>query len=400
MSEQKKYTSVQVFPHPIGRWRAQVKYKDDSGKWRNKSKVLEATGIRAAKHEAEAWRDELEHTAQQEAPSADNLGDVGEFVDHYIDSLEQSQSVEKSTIAPYRFMQRHIADGLGHIQAKDLNLDAAQEWVNAMTAQYAASTVRKALNLLKAAYKDAVRRNILPYSPIDAVKAPKLRKPEPNALDRSQYERLISYLKVAANTPVNLAIKLAIFTGMREQEICGLRWRDVNLQEAELHVRNVIGRNGGKTYEKQPKTDGSRRDIPLSEELVTDLSARYDDMARECAEIGIPLTQDHYVLGRVDGKYMAPHSLWRDWKAIAKSLGLVGCEGKPPTFHDLRHTFATVAISTGSDVKSVSSILGHTNAAMTLNVYASADAEAKRRAMERTARAFSAETRRLDVHAA
>ena len=161
MSEQKKYTSVQVFPHRNGRWRAQVKYKDDSGKWRNKSKVLEATGIRAAKHEAEAWRDELEHAAQQEVPSADNLGDVGEFVDHYIDSLEQSQSVEKSTIAPYRFMQRHIADGLGHIQAKDLNLDAAQEWVNAMTIQYASSTVRKALNLLKAAYKDAVRRNIL-----------------------------------------------------------------------------------------------------------------------------------------------------------------------------------------------------------------------------------------------
>lgn len=88
-----------------------------------------------------------------------------------------------------------------------------------------------------------------------------------------------------------------------------------------------------------------------------------------------PLTQDHYVLGRVDGAYMAPHSLWRDWKAIAKSLGLVGCEGKLPTFHDLWHTFAT--ISSGIDVKGVSSILGHSNAAMTLNVYASADAEAQ-----------------------
>lgn len=400
MAEQKKYSSVQVFQHRNGRWRAQVKYKDDSGKWRNKSKVLEATGIRSAKHEAEAWRDELERAAQQEAPGTDNLGNVGEFVDHYIDSLVLSQSVEKSTISPYRFMQKYIATGLGQIQANELDLDSAQEWVNAMTAQYAASTVRKALNLLKAAYKDAVQRNILPYSPIDAVKAPKLKKPEPNALDRPQYERLFSYLDVAATTPVNLAIKLAIFTGMREQEICGLRWRDVNLQEAELHVRNVIGRNGGKTYEKQPKTDGSRRNIPLSRELVTDLTARYGDMARECAEIGVPLTQDHYVIGKIDGTYMAPHSLWRDWKAIAKSLGLVGCEGKPPTFHDLRHTFATVAIATGSDVKSVSSILGHTNAAMTLNVYASADAEAKRRAMERTARAFSVETRRQDTRIA
>ena len=62
--------------------------------------------------------------------------------------------------------------------------------------------------------------------------------------------------------------------------------------------------------------------------------------------------------------------------------------------------FATVAISTGSDVKSVSSILGHSNAAMTLNVYASADAEAKRHAMERTARAFSAGTRSKDARVA
>jgi len=59
---------------------------------------------------------------------------------------------------------------------------------------------------------------------------------------------------------------------------------------------------------------------------------------------------------------------------------LVGTQGRVPTFHDLRHTFATAAIAEGVDVKTVSSILGHTNAAMTLNVYASADPAAKRAA--------------------
>jgi len=61
---------------------------------------------------------------------------------------------------------------------------------------------------------------------------------------------------------------------------------------------------------------------------------------------------------------------------------LVGTQGRVPTFHDLRHTFATAAIAEGVDVKTVSSILGHTNAAMTLNVYASADPAAKRAAAE------------------
>ena len=94
------------------------------------------------------------------------------------------------------------------------------------------------------------------------------------------------------------------------------------------------------------------------------------------------------MLGKVDGSNLAPHALWEAWKAIAASLGLVGTQGKVPTFHDLRHTFATAAISEGVDVKSVSSILGHTNAAMTLNIYASADPDAKRRAAETVSEAM------------
>lgn len=77
---------------------------------------------------------------------------------------------------------------------------------------------------------------------------------------------------------------------------------------------------------------------------------------------------------------MKPHGLWRPWKALADSMGLVGTQGRRPTFHDLRHTFATFAIAEGIDVKTVSSIMGHANAAMTLNIYASADADAKRAA--------------------
>lgn len=66
----------------------------------------------------------------------------------------------------------------------------------------------------------------------------------------------------------------------------------------------------------------------------------------------------------------------------------MGTQGKEPSFHDLRHTFATTAISEGVDVKSVASILGHTNAAMTLNIYASADPDAKRRAAKTVSEAL------------
>lgn len=381
-----KYESAQITPYK-DRWRGNLRYKDETGKWRTKSKVLKAKGKREARHELDKWRSEMEEEALWEAPGAKRPGSVGEFVAQYIDTLEHSQTVERSTLTPYRAMQKHITAGLGNIPFERLDSDTAQAWVNQMVEDgYAASTIRKALNLLKASYKDAVQRHSIPYSPIEAVKTPKIAKKEPNALDTVQRAKLLAYLDVAGNTPVNIAVKIALHTGMREQELCGLRWKDVDMKAGVLHIRNVIGRDGGKTYEKEPKTGGSRRDVPISPEVAEALNMRRAQMAEECMETGIALTPDHHVIGRIDGSYMNPHSLWRDWKAIAKSLGLVGTEGKVPVFHDLRHTFATAAIASGADVKSVSSILGHANAAMTLNIYASADAEAKRRAMERASK--------------
>jgi integrase len=87
-----------------------------------------------------------------------------------------------------------------------------------------------------------------------------------------------------------------------------------------------------------------------------------------------------YVLGGVDGSSMSPAMVLKGWRTLSDSMGLVGTQGKRPTFHDLRHTFATYAIAEGVDVKTVSSILGHSNAAMTLNIYASADPNSKRAA--------------------
>lgn len=392
-----KYTSAQLLPYKDG-YRGKLNFKDETGRWRSTTKRLSATSKREAKRELDAWRAEMEERAQWEAPGVIRPGNVGEFVKQYVDTLEHSQSVERSTLTPYRAMQKHIAEAFPTTPFEDLDAETAQAWVNGMASDgYAASTIRKALNLLKAAYSDAVNRRLMPYNPVSPVKTPKLRKQEPNALDAPMRARLLAYLDIAAETPVNLAVSMALQTGMREAELCGLRWKDVDLKSGVAHIRNVIGRDGGRTYEKEPKTGGSRRDIPLTPELVSALTRRRAQMMEACMEAGVPMTPDHHVLGKVDGDYMRPHHLWREWKAIANSLGLVGTEGKAPVFHDLRHTFATAAIKSGADVKSVASIMGHANAAMTLNIYASADAEAKRRAMERASAEIAEAPRPADI---
>lgn len=90
-----------------------------------------------------------------------------------------------------------------------------------------------------------------------------------------------------------------------------------------------------------------------------------------------------YVLGDLDG-YLSPDTLSKGWSAIAKAVGVKGTEGRIPTFHDLRHTWATRYLAEGGDVKTASSVLGHANAAITLNTYASADPDAKRRSARLT----------------
>ena len=111
------------------------------------------------------------------------------------------------------------------------------------------------------------------------------------------------------------------------------------------------------------------------------LERRRAAMVAELQTKGVELTPrefgELFVIGDVAGRYMNPTTLTRAWKSLAETFGLVGTQGRRVTFHDLRHSFATVAIAAGADVKAVAANLGHTNAAMTLNIYADASPRAK-----------------------
>ena len=284
-------------------------------------------------------------------------------------------------------MLGYIRDGLDKVRLTQLSAAQVQAWeAKLLTDGLSATTVRKAHMLLKSALKYSVETEVLPKNPMAPVKAPKIDTPLPNALDDGARRLLVTFLDNAPRTPFNLGVLLALSTGMREGEICGLRWSDVSFRTNTLWVRRSIARDNGSYYVKQPKTRGSIRDIPLTSKAVEWLKDRKGAQEAELVVAGLSPTEERmgalYVLGGVDGSHMAPHTLSKGWKSIADSMGLVGTQGRRPTFHDLRHTFATYAISEGIDVKTVSSILGHSSAAMTLNIYASADPSSKRAAVE------------------
>ena len=368
-------------------FRAVLKYKDENGTWRQIVRRLEATGKAEAKREMAELRMRLEEEHEDEERLVRENVTVAEYVERYVSMLEQSRSLERATVNAYRSYIKHMTGAIGRVKLQELTPDQVQAWeAKLLTDGLSPVSVRKMHVFLKSACKFAVERDLLLKNPCAPVKPPKAPAALPNALDDAQRRRVLTYLDAGAETPFNLAVLMALSTGMREGELCGLRWADVSFESRNIWVRRSIGRDNGGYYVKEPKTRSSIRDIPISAALLEKLKSRYDEQETSLVLAGIAPTPERmgqlYVLGGVDGSFMTPHGLWRPWKALADSMGLVGTQGRRPTFHDLRHTFATFAIAEGVDVKTVSSIMGHSNAAMTLNVYASADADAKRAAAE------------------
>lgn len=370
-------------------WFAVLSGTDDSGKRKRKTQKMEATGKREAQREMDALFDELNRAARIEASGHVPGETVADYVWRYVE--ERAETVEPSTMREYRRLARNqIAPTVGKIPLDELAPDAVQAWVTDMGKRWGVPTVVKAFVLLKSAMTQAVERDRLAKNPTRTVKPPKRPKPMPNALDERGRAAVLSVIAAAPPSPGMLGVKLALYTGLREGELCGLRWRDVDVEARTLTVSEAIGHDGPKWYVKRPKTEGSARIVSYPAEVAADLAARRAEMDAKCAAAGIAFEPSMYVLGDVDGSFMSPHALWAKWRSLSDMLGLVGTQGKRPTFHDLRHTYATAAITAGVDVKTVSNSMGHSNAAMTLNTYASADPDARRRAAEAVGAAYAA----------
>lgn len=295
--------------------------------------------------------------------------DVASYVASFVESLSASGAIEASTAKAYRASAAHIARAFAEVPLGDLAPQRVRDWEAAMARSYSASVVIKAHRLLKQALSRAAAEGEIPSNPLDQVRPPKNRRSKPgvNALDARGRARLMAALREMGPCRLSVAASVALYTGLRQAEICALRWADYSEGAATLWVRRSVGVGsaGVGAYEKATKTDRNR-DVAVPPSLAA-LLAEWRPSA------GGP-----YLLG--GDRAASPSWLGLAWAALAERLGLAGSEGRPCTFHDLRHTWATVAVAAGIDIKTVAGNLGHADAAMTLNVYASADRDAKRRA--------------------
>ena len=292
-------------------FRGVFKYKDKDGEWRQTVRTLKAQGISEAKRELAEMRIALEEEHERKAEVAKATMTVDEYLESYISDLDRSRSLERSTINGYRCYAKNVSNGLGRIRLSELNAAQVRAWeAKLLKDGLSGTTVRKAHVLLKSACEQAVQADLIPRNPLSAVRPPKAEDPMPNALSERTRRALLTYLDAAADTPFNLAVLMALSTGMREGELCGLRWADVDLKSRTLWVRRSVARDNGKYYVKPPKTRTSVRDIPLTIALAEKLKARKDAQETELIIAGLEPSEERmsqiYVLGEVDGSFMKP----------------------------------------------------------------------------------------------
>ena len=178
-------------------------------------------------------------------------------------------------------------------------------------------------------------------------------------------QQLQAFLKEAKATGVYEMYYIELATGLRRGELLGLKWTDIDWKNSIIKVRRSIARVNGEIVEAPLKTKNSYRAVTISQQAIEVLKTQKAK------------TNDQYVFPSPKSGPISPDSVNNMLKRVLARAGIPKVR-----FHDLRHTFATIALQNGVDIKTVSGMLGHFSAGFTLDTYAHVTTSAQKEAAE------------------
>lgn len=332
-----------IRPAGKGRWRVQVSAGYDPAT--QKRRRIDRT-VSGTKREAEA---ELTRMLLE-------IGETdvsGVTLKHYLTQMYlphmKPPKVRQITWDNYESkIRKHIVPYLGALALDEVTPLRLDRWLDQLQKKGVSKhTALHAYRILKAAMHQAVKWRLMAYNPLDAVEAPKPKQHELEVLTADEAKAVLAGVRDELIEP---GVVLAICTGMRRSEICGLRWEDVDLVNGSVHVKRGRHQLASGIVEEPPKTPRSHRVISLPSQAIEPLKRHQQDTG--------------YVVSDENGAPMPPMSLSRRYATVCKRLGV-----KVIPFRDLRHTHATLALSAGVDVVVVSRRLGHSTVTTTDSYY-------------------------------
>ena len=241
-----------------------------------------------------------------------------------------------------------------------------------------ASTVGHIHGLIRNVLADAEREELVHRNAARAVRPPSVRPVERQVLTVEDARRLIESIR---GDRLEALWVCALTVGLRRGELLGLRWSDVDFEAKTLVVRQTVLRVGGQLVFAEPKTDRSRRQVPVPDDALDRLRRHRVQQARERLAVGGRWREFGLVFASTVGTPMEPRNVDRAWHAARAKVGLTWLR-----LHDLRHACATFMLASGASPRTVMKTLGHSQIALTMNTYAHVLPEVERTAVDDAAK--------------
>ena len=341
-------TGKQIFKNVLGKTQAEVKEK--------LHKALAQAGkidfAKTGKYTVTMWMNEwFENVAKIKVRPSSHQTYLG-YIDHHIAPNIGNIPLEKLTTMDLQKLYRKLLNK-GRVD----RVEAKQQ-----PKGLSAKTVRNINQVISSAMDFAVAQKIIPENPCKAVALPKVEHKEMQTIPA---EQLQAFLQEAKATGVYEMYYIELATGLRRGELLGLKWTDIDWQNGIIKVRRQVARVNGQIVEAPLKTKNSYRTVTISQQAIEVLKQQKEK------------TNDEYVFPSPNGGPISPDSVNNMLKRVLARAGIPKVR-----FHDLRHTFATIALQNGVDIKTVSGMLGHFSAGFTLDTYAHVTTAAQKEAAD------------------
>ncbi|WP_083731264.1 MULTISPECIES: site-specific integrase [Protofrankia] len=291
--------------------------------------------------------------------------------------IKRGDGTRPATLRTYRWLiNTHIVPTIGRIQLDKLTpLDVRRLVAAAKAAGLSPVSVRHVHSLIRNALAEAERLDLVPRNVAKAVRAPSVPHKDVRALRPEEARRLIEVLR---GDRLEALFACALMLGLRRGEILGLRWTDVDLDGAVLHVRQSLQRVDGSLTFVPAKTVRSHRKLPIPARLVELLRQHRVLQAGERFERGDGWTETGLVFTSSIGTPLEPRNVNRRFDQLREKAGLPWLR-----LHDLRHAFASMLFSEGVPARTVMELLGHSTIQLTMNTYTHVMPETQRDAVGR-----------------
>ena len=366
--------NVGIYKRGRSSWRIVVSAGTDpqTGKRVTVRETVEGTVTDAKNRRAEIVSDVRRGTVARAGPEV-----VSAFLERYIAHREAVGKVRPKTAAVYRgYMRREVDGRIGSQRLADVRPVHLQRVLDeAIASGLSPRSVLQVHRILHAAFRQAVRWQLLSVNPSEGVTPPKAEAPKLTMPSATEIGQLLD----ATEERFRPAIAVLAGTGLRRGELSALRWEGVKLEGSRptLKVEGSMQRAGGELRVLPPKTHRGYRVVPLPSTVVAILKGVRSEQNERRLIAGSAWKGDGYVFDRSDGQPLDPDDLTHAFVAARTRSGVKGVR-----LHDLRHAFATLHMTNGTNARIVSDLLGHANVAFTMMTYSHPDADMAATAMQ------------------